>query len=342
VRAVRIHAHGGPEVLQVDEVPEPRPGPHDLLVRLRATSVNHRDIWIRRGHPHPAYHVDLPAVLGIDVCGDVVEAGVDVDGFRPGDRVTANPYLPCGRCRRCVAGSFQLCPRFTVYNGTYAELFLVPARSALRVDPSVPDEHVAAFPNTYITAWQMLVGKARVSPDDTVFVWGGTSGLGSAAIEIAKLAGATVIAGAGTEEKREVLRRGRADHVLDHHAPDLVDRVLELTDGEGATIVFEHVGEATWQRSLDLAAAGGTIVSAGATSGDDAAMNVTSMFVKQLRILGSRLGTMADALPAVRHLSAGHFAPLIGTVLPLEGLPEAHVLMDEGRVIGKVIVKPDA
>ena len=342
MRAVRIHAHGGPEALQVDEIPEPTPGPGELLVRLRATSVNHRDIWMRRGHPHPAYHVDLPAILGIDVCGDVVDASDDVEGFQPGDRITANPYMECGRCVYCQRGRFQYCSRFSVYNGTYAELFVVPARFAVHVEPSVPDEHVAAFPNTYITAWQMLVGKAQVSAADTVFVWAGTSGLGSAAIEIAKLAGATVIASAGSEEKREVLHHSRADHVLDHHSDDLVQRVLALTGGEGATIVFEHIGQATWERSLELCAPGGTIVSAGATSGDDAHMNVTYMFVKQLRILGSRLGTMADTIDAARHLSAGRFTPLIGAVLPLERLGEAHDLMDQGRVIGKVIVKPDA
>ena len=341
MRAVRIHAHGGPEVLQLDEIPEPAPGPGDLLVRLRATSVNHRDVWIRRGHPHPAYHVDLPAVLGIDVCGDVVEVGSGVEGFRPGDRVTANPYMQCGVCRYCVRGEFQLCPDFNVYHGTYAELFLVPAQFAVRVDPSVPDEHVAAFPNAYITAWQMLVGKAGVGAADTVFVWAGTSGLGRAGIEIAKLHGARVLTSAGTGEKREVLRDGVADEVLDHHSPDLVDRVLELTDGVGPTIVFEHVGQATWERSIGMAAHGGTIVFAGATSGDDARVNVTYMFVKQLRILGSRLGTMADTIDAARHLSAGRFSPLIGAVLPLEQLGEAHVLLDEGRVTGKVIVKPD-
>ena len=328
-------------MLQVDEIPEPVPGPGDLLVRLRATSVNHRDAWIRRGHAHPAYHVDLPAILGLDVCGDVVDVGSEVEGFRAGDRVTANPYMPCGRCRYCLDGRFQLCPLFSVYTGTYAELFLVPARFAVPVDASVPDEHVAAFPNTYITAWQMLVGKAGVGPEDVVFVWGGTSGLGSAGIQIAKLAGATVLASAGDEEKREVLRRSLpVDHVLDHHAPDLVDRVLELTEGAGATIVFEHVGAATWQRSLELAAPGGTVVVAGATSGDDAFTNVTYLFVKQLRILGSRLGTMRDAFDAASHLSAGRFAPLIGAVLPLDRVAEAHALMDEGKVIGKVIVKP--
>jgi NADPH:quinone reductase-like Zn-dependent oxidoreductase len=341
MRAVRIHSHGGPEVLQVDQIPEPTPGPGDLLVRLRATSVNHRDVWIRRGHPHPAYHVDLPAVLGIDVCGDVVEVGSEADGFRPGDRVTASPYMQCGVCRYCARGSFQLCPSFAVYHGTYAELFLVPAQFAVTVDPSVPDEHVAAFPNAYITAWQMLVGKARVDAADTVFVWAGTSGLGGAAIEIAKLHGARVLASAGSEEKREVLRGRGADAVLDHHSPKLVERVLELTDGVGPTIVFEHVGQATWERSIEMAAHGGTIVSAGATSGDNARMNVTYMFVKQLRILGSRLGTMADTVDAARHLSAGRFQPLIGAVLPLEQLGEAHVLLDEGRVTGKVIVKPE-
>ena len=341
MRAVRIHTHGGPEALQIDEIPEPEPGPGDLLVRLRATSVNHRDVWIRRGHPHPAYHVDLPAVLGIDVCGDVVEVGSGVEGFRPGDRVTANPYMQCGVCRYCVRGEFQLCPDFDVYHGTYAELFLVPAQFAVRVDPSVPDEHVAAFPNAYITAWQMLVGKAGVGAADTVFVWAGTSGLGRAGIEIAKLHGARVLTSAGTGEKREVLRDGVADEVLDHHSPDLVDRVLELTDGVGPTIVFEHVGQATWERSIGMAAHGGTIVFAGATSGDDARVNVTYMFVKQLRILGSRLGTMADTIDAGRHLSAGRFSPLIGAVLPLEQLGEAHVLLDEGRVTGKVIVKPE-
>ena len=210
----------------------------------------------------------------------------------------------------------------------------------MRIDPSVPDEHVAAFPNTYITAWQMLVGKACVSAADTVFVWAGTSGLGSAGIEIAKLAGATVIASAGSDEKRERLRELPADAILDHHDPGLVERVLELTDGQGASIVFEHIGQATWGRSMELCAPGGTIVSAGATSGDDARMNITYMFVKQLRILGSRLGTMTDTIDAARHLSAGRFHPLIDRVFALEELGEAHRLMDEGQLIGKAIVKP--
>lgn len=338
MRAVRMHEHGGPDVLRVEEVPEPKAEPDDLLVRMRATTVNHRDVWIRKGHPHPAYHVDLPAILGIDISGEIVGIGDRVEGFTIGERVTANPYIPCGRCQYCIRGHLQTCPHFTVFNGAYAELVVIPARQAVKLSPEVSDVDAACFPNTYITAWQMLMGKANLTPDDAVFVWAGTSGLGSAAIEIARLAGAMVIASAGSERKLEVLRGLRPDLVLDHSRPGLVERVLEFTGGEGATVVFEHVGQATWERSLDLAAPGGRIVSAGATSGDDARMDITRMFVKQLRILGSRLGTMEDALAAGKQLNAGRFKPLVGATIPFEDLAEAHRLMEAGRVIGKVVV----
>jgi NADPH:quinone reductase-like Zn-dependent oxidoreductase len=338
VRAVRIHEHGGPDVLHLDKVPEPVPGAGDLLVRQRATSVNHRDIWIRKGHPHPAYRVDLPAILGIDVCGDVVAVGGDVDGFRVGERITANPYIPCGRCDECRRARPQYCPFFHVYNGAYAEYVVVPAALALAVAPGVPDEHVACFPNAYITAWQMLVGKAGVGPGDTVFVWAGTSGLGSAAIEIAHHAGATVVASAGSEAKLEMLAARDVALVVDHHDAGMVEEVMAFTRGKGATIVFEHVGRATWQRSLELCASGGTIVSAGATSGDEVTMDVTYMFVKQIRILGSRLGTTEDATAALRHLNAGRFRPLVGALLPLEQIADGHRMLEEGQSIGKVVI----
>lgn len=338
MRAVRMHRHGGPEVLRVEEVPEPRPGPGDLLVRMRATTVNHRDVWIRKGHPHPAYRVELPAILGIDIAGEIVQAGSAVEGFAAGERVTANPYIPCGRCQSCLRGHPQYCPRFSVFHGAYAELVVIPAVQAVKLAPTVSDVDAACFPNTYITAWQMLMGKARLSADDVVFVWAGTSGLGSAAIEIARLAGATVIATAGGAAKLEILRGRRPDLALDHHRPDLVERVMEFTGGQGATVVFEHIGQATWERTLALASSGGRIVSAGATSGDDARMDITQMFVKQVNILGSRLGTMEDACAAGKQLNAGRFKPLVGATIPFEEIAEAHRLMEAGDVIGKVVV----
>lgn len=340
MRAVRIHRTGGPEVLVLERVPEPEPGPGELLVGVRATSVNHRDIWIRRGHPHPKYRVAMPAVLGIDLSGDVAGLGPGVEGFAEGDRVTVSPYLPCGRCEYCRRARPQYCPDFDVYHGTYAELAVVPASAAVRVDRAVADEALASFSNSYVTAWQMLVAKAGVGPDDTVFVWAGTSGLGWAAVEIARLCGARVITSAGTQEKVAFLEKRGVEQVVNHHEPGLAEAVLDATGGLGASIVFEHVGQATWHRSITMAASGGTIVTAGATSGDDVSMDATALFVKQLRILGSRLGTMDDALAAVRHLEAGRFTPIVGAVVPLEEIEQAHRMLEEGSVTGKVVVTP--
>lgn len=339
MRAVRMHHLGGPEVLEIEQIEDPVPGPRDLLVRVQATSINRRDLWMRAGHPHPAYRVPLPAILGIDLCGEVVGTGENVERFTAGGRITLNPYVTCGRCRPCRRERSQYCTSFDVYHGTYAELALVPEALAVAVEPTVPPEHVACFANSYITAWEMLVGKAGVGPDDVVFVWAGTSGLGSAAMEIARLAGAQVIASAGGERKLMALASRGPDLTVDHYRDDLVAAVLDFTDGQGATIVFEHVGSATWTRSLELCAAGGTIVSAGATSGDDVTMDVTAMFVKQIRILGSRLGTMDDALAAIHHFNSGRFRPLIGEVLPLEGIAEGHRMLEEGAVAGRIVVQ---
>lgn len=339
MKAALIRGHGGPEVLQVEDVGAPRPRRGELLIRMLATSVNHRDVWIRKGHPHPAYHVDLPTILGVDVCGVVEEIGEEATGsFQIGDHVIANPYLPCGRCEYCVRGEFQYCPHFTVYNGSYAEYAAVSSRQVVKLSKMVAAPAAAAFPNSYITAWQMLVGKAKVGPADTVFVWAGTSGLGSAAIEIAHLVGAKVMTSVGSEEKHEMVKQYHPELILNHYQPGLVEKVMDFTEGRGATIVFEHVGKASWQRSLEMCASGGTIVSAGATSGDLATMDVTYAFVKQVRILGSRLGTMKDLGDAVRHLNSGYFKPMVGRVLPLADIAHAHELMERKEILGKIIV----
>jgi NADPH:quinone reductase-like Zn-dependent oxidoreductase len=334
-----MHRLGGPEVLAVEDVPDPVPGPGELLVRVEATSVNRRDLWMRAGHPHPAYRVPLPAILGIDLCGEVVSSGPEATAFTPGDRITINPYITCGQCAYCRRERSQYCVAFDVYHGAYAELAVMPESLAVSVSADAPAEHVACFANAYITAWEMLVTKAEVGPDDTVFVWAGTSGLGSAAIDIARVAGARVIASAGGERKLAALSELKPDAAVDHYGDDVVSRVLELTDGVGASIVFEHVGAATWQRSLELCASGGTIVSAGATSGDDVTMDVTAMFVKQVRILGSRLGTMDDALAAIRHLDSGRFRPLVGEVIPLDAIADGHRMLEQGDVAGKIVVR---
>jgi len=336
--AARIHRHGAPDVLQIDDIPVPGIGSGDLLIRVLATSVNHRDIWIRKGHPHPAYRVDLPTALGVDVCGVVEKTGAAVTSFKPGDRIVANPYMPCGKCDYCQEGSFQYCPCFSVYNGSYAQYSVIPSAIAVVIAPEVPIHAAAAFPNSYITAWQMLVDKAQMTPADTVFVWAGTSGLGSAAVDIARLTGARVIASAGSARKLDMLKTYGADLVVDHHDSAMVSQVMAFTRGKGATIVFEHVGKATWGRSVEMCSSGGTIVTAGATSGDEVSMDVTYAFVKQIRILGSRLGTMKDARQSVHHLNQGRFKPRIGEILPLAEIAHAHALMEKGEIVGKIII----
>lgn len=338
MRAAVIHEFGKPEALQVEDLPDPDPGPHEIIVRQSMTTVNHRDIWIRMGHPNPAFNVDLPIILGIDICGEVTEVGSEVDSPAVGDRVTINPYIPCERCDMCLRAMFQYCNNLNIYNGSYTELAVVPAKNAIPVPKELSDTQVACFGNNYPTAWEMLIRKARISPEDTVFVWAGTSGVGWAGIEIARLVGARVITSAGTEEKRQILRDKGLD-VVDHYSPDMVARVMEMTEGRGVSVVFEHVGTDTWQRSVEMCRSNGAIVVAGATSGDNVTMNVIDMFVKQLRILGSRNADMNSALGAAEHLAQGAFDPIIGKELSLDDIAEAHRLLEQGKITGKIVIK---
>lgn len=338
MRAARIHGHGGPEVLVVEEVAEPVVGPHDVLVRQFATSVNHRDIWIRQGLSDATFQVELPKILGIDVAGEVVGVGSEVDGIETGMHVTINPFIPCGNCWACNRGEPARCPTFDIFNGAYAELVAVPDRIVIPVSKDIPHEHLACFPNSTITAWEMLIGKARVTPGQTVFVWAGTGGLGSAGVRVAKLAGATVIASAGSERKLDVLRDLGPDLVVNHHEDDVVARVMEFTDGRGVDLVFEHVGGATWERSLQMTSPWGCIATAGLTGGATLSMNVVDVIVKQLRIQGSCVGTDASAHDAARELGRGNLTPLIGAIYPLEEIAEAHHALEEGAVTGKVLI----
>lgn len=340
MRAALIRQHGDPSVLQVERLPIPKPNSGELLIRMLSTSINHRDVWIRKKHPHPAYRVELPTILGVDACGVIEEVGAGVSAdFKVGDRVIANPYMPCRKCHYCQRGSFQYCTGYSVYNGSYAEYTTVEAINAVKISDSVPIAHAAAFPNSYITAWQMLVGKAGVTAADTVFVWAGTSGLGSAAIEIAKLAGARVIASAGSPKKLKMLKTYEPDFIVDHHDEKMLEQIMEYTDGLGPTIVFEHIGTASWERSVTMCSEGGAIVTAGATTGDEVTMDITYAFAKQVRVLGSRLGTMRDLKDSVRHLNSGYFKPLIGETLGIDDISQAHQLMEDGKIIGKIIVE---
>ena len=340
MKAVRIEEHGGPDVIQWIEVPDPSPGPGEVLVKVHASGMNHLDLWVRRGipgHPFP-----LPITPGCDGAGVVTELGAGVEGPSVGSPVMLSPGLSCGTCERCLSGNDPLCRKYGILgetrDGAAAELVVVPAANVIPIPDSIRWEEAASFGLVALTAWTMLVERARVRPGENVLVLAGGSGVGSLGIQIAKLFGARVIATAGGEEKCRKVRALGADEVIDHSTMKISKRVRELTDGRGVDIVFEHVGEATWKESLRSLDRGGRLVTCGATTGHLAECDLRLVFFKSISILGSTMGSKGTLLGLVDLLAAGKLRPVVGEVLPMSRAAEAHALLEERKVFGKVVL----
>src|SRR5204863_6880 len=264
MKAVRIHEFGGPEVLRYEDVPEPKPREDQVLVRVKACAMNHLDIWVRKGLPG----VDLPHILGSDIAGEVVETGKYITGFQPGQRVLLAPMSFCNRCAYCTSGRQNQCPEFTVLgnrvDGGNCELIAIPAVNVIPIPQSLDFNQAASVPLVFLTAWHMLVGRAGIRPGQTVLVLGAGSGVGIAAIQIAKLFHARVITTAGDEKKLEKARALGADHGINHYQQKISDEVRKITNKEGVDIVVEHVGAATWEESVKSLKPAGTLVTCGA------------------------------------------------------------------------------
>src|SRR6201988_3750780 len=290
MKAVVIHQFGGPEVLQYEEIPDPQPRKDQVLIRVKACALNHLDVWVRKGLPG----VHLPHILGSDIAGEVVELGQYVRGFTPGQRVLVAPMHFCGHCAKCVAGVQNQCREFTVLgngvDGGNCELIAVPARNATPIPDSLDFNQAASVPLVFVTAWHMLVGLAGVRPGQTVLVLGASSGVGIAAIQIAKMFHCRVITTAGDESKLEKGRALGADYSINHYMQKISEEVRKITNKEGVDIVVEHVGAATWDESMKCLRAGGTLVTSGATTGPSFGIDLRHLFARQLRILGSYMG----------------------------------------------------
>jgi NADPH:quinone reductase-like Zn-dependent oxidoreductase len=344
MRAALFRRHGGPEVLEIADVPTPTPGPGEVQVRVTATALNHIDVWMRRGLP--ALHLALPHVSGGDVCGTVSALGARVTGVAEGDRVVVNPGLSCGRCVACLGGRDNFCPEYRMLGeqtwGGQAEHVVVPAANLVPVPrAAVPlaDTDLAAVPIAFITAWQMLVDRAQIKQGETVLVLAAGSGVGSAAIQIAKLWGARVIATASTAEKLARARALGADEGINHAEADLVAEVKRLTERRGADIVVEHVGAATFPKSVVACARGGRIVTCGATDGFEPVLNLRHVFWRQLSILGSTLASKARLFEVMALVGAGRLRPVIDRVLPLADVAEGHRLIESRAVFGKIVLR---
>jgi len=341
MKASVLREHGGPDVLRIEDLPTPEPGPGEVRVRVRAVALNHLDIWVRRGGP--AFHLEYPHRLGSDIAGivDAIGAGVTVTA---GTKVVVQPGLSCGKCGACLGGHDNLCRFYKILGentqGGYAEYIVVPEVNIAPYPERLDFVHAAASILPFLTAWQMVVHKARVAPGDVVLVQGAGSGIGVAAIQIAKLYGARVIATAGTDAKLERAKALGADEGINYTTADFAAVARTLTGKRGVDAVIEHVGGDTFVGSIKAVRTGGRIVTCGATAGFHPAIDLRHIFFRQLEVLGSTMGSKADLLAVLAHVAAGRLSPVVDRVLPLAQAADAHRVLEQRAAFGRVVLEP--
>ena len=326
MKAVRIHEDGEPDVLVLEDVPDPVPAAGEVLVRLRASALNHLDVWIRKGLPS----VPKPRILGADGAGIVEALGEGVSGFELGQRVVINPGVEAADGAIHVIGEHG--------DGTNAELIAVPATNVYPIPDQLSFEDAAAFPLVFETAYRMLVTRAHLQVGEWVLLWGIGSGVSTAGLAIARALGARTIVTSSSDAKLERGRELGADVVVNHATGDVKAAVKEATGGRGANIVVDHVGEATWRTSLDVAAREGRIVVCGATSGPNPPAALHRLWWKQLTVLGSTMGTKADFEAAYDLVVTGRAHPVVDEVLPLSEIRRAHERLEAGEQLGKIVL----
>jgi NADPH:quinone reductase-like Zn-dependent oxidoreductase len=340
MKAVRIHEHGGVEVLRYEDLPEPRPGPGEVLVRVRACALNHLDLFIRRGIP--GQKLPLPHILGSDVSGEVAALGEGCRRLKAGDRVLLAPAQSCRQCPMCAAGRDNFCRQYTVLgywnDGGNREYMAVPEVYAIPIPDALSFENAAAVPLVFLTAWHMLVARAKIRPGEEVLVLAAASGVGSAAIQIAKMLGCRVIATAGGEAKMARARELGADDLIDHYRQSIADEVKRLTAKRGVDVVFEHVGQATWDQALAALAHHGRLVTCGATTGFQAALDLRFLFAKQLSLLGSFMGTLGELHEVLAFVFTGRLRPVIDKIYQLADIRAAHERLEKQEQFGKVVL----
>ncbi len=340
MKACVLDEHGGSEKLQIRDVPDPEPGPGQVLVRVRAVALNHLDIWVREGLPH--LRLDYPHILGSDIAGEVAGWGPGVTGLEQGRKVLLQPAISCEQCPACLSGRDNLCRGYAILGentrGGYAELIAVPRSSILPYPEPLAFEQAACLPLTFQTAWQMAVRRAGVKAGHTVLIHGAGSGVTVAAVQICKVLGATVIVTSTSAGKLERIAELGADHTILSTEQKISSEVKSLTGGRGVDVVLDHVGEPLWAESLRSLAWGGTIATCGATGGPEVTVDLRQVFFKQIALCGSTMGRKGDLLEVLPLVEAGRLRPVLDRTYPLEQAARAHERLEAGAQFGKIVL----
>jgi NADPH:quinone reductase-like Zn-dependent oxidoreductase len=349
VKAWRVDQHGGPEALQLIDVPLPSPGPMEVRVKVQAVGLNHLDLWVRKGvagHKFP-----LPLIPGCDVSGTIdafgsgAEKALASDGLNAGSPVLLNPGVSCGRCHACLSGSDPLCRHYGILgehrDGGCAEFIVVPVANIIARPSNLTAEQAAAIPIPYLTAWTMLIRKAQLQPGETVLIQAGGSGVSMAAIEIAKMQGAQVITTVGDDSKIAKAKALGADQVINYRKSSFRDEVKKFLKAQGKSgceVVIDHVGADTFNESLKCLAWGGRLATCGATTGGDVQIDLKLVFFKNISILGSTMGSKGDLLRVVTLVSRGRLKPAIDSTFKMSELRKAHEKLEARAAFGKIVL----
>ncbi|HEY3217112.1 MAG TPA: zinc-binding dehydrogenase [Candidatus Eisenbacteria bacterium] len=342
MKAMLFERHGGPEVLELREVPDPKIAADEVLLQVKACGMNHLDLWVRDGSL--GLEIEMPHALGSDVVGVALETGAGVRHVKPGDKILVLPTLSCGSCRQCLAGDDNLCRHYDLVgrrrNGGYAEKLAVPGRNCLPYPDGLPWEQAAAIPVVFLTAWHMLVGRAKLRPGEDCLVIGGSSGVGSAAVQIARLLGARVIATVGGAPKLEQVRSLGAHEMIDHSKHNVGEEARRLTGKKGVEVVFEHVGGQVFEQSVAALARNGRLVTCGATAGHRARLDLNVLFGRHLNLLGSWMGRKSELLEVLEFVQSGALKPVVDSVYPLADARPAHQRLQSREQFGKLVLVP--
>ncbi len=342
MQVVHVTRHGGPEVLELVDLPVPEPGPGEVLVRVLAVSLNHLDLWVRRGMP--GFPIPFPRIPGCDGTGEVVKLGAGASGFSVGQSVVLEPGYNEEDSELVRNGLEHLADDYGIRgehgDGFGREYVALPARYLTPLPAGIDPVQAAAVPLAFLTAWTMVLLRAQVREGESVLVIGGASGVGSAAIQICRAEGARVLATAGSPDKQRLVRELGAEVAIDHGAPDWPREVREATGGRGVDVVVEHVGPATWSGSMKALARNGRLVTCGGTSGAKVEIVLPHLFIKNLTLLGSTMGPRSALPPILEGLARGRWHAVVDRVMPMSRVREAHELLENRQVLGKIVLVP--